>query len=154
MYNSVILFRIAAMSNPSNGFYSPQSSLVTQIFQIHPSPFRRDRLCCGLHIGRPLSGPKMILKVKIMQRSGTEAIRNQIQPSKPKREITKITNGQNTKRTYGQPSEQLFPKSWPFSNPNRTKNNMNTRKVKRHRNSDTKNRRQRTTTKLPPWNGQ
>ena len=45
-----------------------------------------------------------------MQRSGTEAIRTQIQPSKPKREITKITNSQNTKRTYGQPSEQLFPK--------------------------------------------
>ena len=37
-----------------------------------------------------------------MQRSGTEAIRNQIQPSKPKREITKVTNSQNTKRIYGQ----------------------------------------------------
>ena len=45
-----------------------------------------------------------------MQRSGTEAIRTQIQPSKPKREITKITNNQNTKRIYGQPSEQYFPK--------------------------------------------
>ena len=31
---------------------------------------------------------------------------------------------------------------------------MKTRKVKRHRNSDTKNRQQRTLTKLPPWNGQ
>ena len=46
-------------------------------------------------------------KVKSMQGSGTEAIRTQIQPSKPKREITKITNSQNTMRTYGQPSEQL-----------------------------------------------
>ena len=73
-----------------------------------------------------------------MQRSGTEAIRTQLQPSKPKREITNITNSQNTKRTYGQPSEQLFPKRWPLSNRNRTKNSMNTRKVKRHRNSDTK----------------
>ena len=45
-----------------------------------------------------------------MQRSGTKAIRTQIQPSKPKREITYITNSQNMKRTYGQPSEQLFPK--------------------------------------------
>ena len=45
-----------------------------------------------------------------MQRSGTEAIRTQIQPSKPKRDINNITNNQNTKRTYGQPSEQLFPK--------------------------------------------
>ena len=36
-----------------------------------------------------------------MQRPGTEAIRTQIQPSKPKREITKITKNQNTKRTYG-----------------------------------------------------
>ena len=70
-----------------------------------------------------------------MQRPGTEAIRTQIQPSKPKREITKISNGQNTKRTYGQPSEQLFLRRWPLSNPNRTKNNMNTGKVKRHRNS-------------------
>ena len=33
-------------------------------------------------------------------------------------------------------------------------NNMNIRNVKRHRNSDTKNRQQRTPTKLPPWNGQ
>ena len=89
-----------------------------------------------------------------MQRSGTEAIRTQIQPSKPKREITNITNSQNTKRTYGQPSEQLFPKRWPLSNRNRTKNDMNTHKVKRHRKTDTKNRQQRTTTKLPPWNGQ
>ena len=64
-----------------------------------------------------------------MQRSGTEAIRTQLQPSKPKREITNITNSQNTKITYGQPSEQLFPKRWPLSNRNRTKHNMNTRKV-------------------------
>ena len=35
-----------------------------------------------------------------MQRSGSEAIRTQIQPLKPKREITQITNSQNTKRTY------------------------------------------------------
>ena len=89
-----------------------------------------------------------------MQRSGNEETRTQIQPSKPKREITKIANSQNTKRTYGQPSEQLFPNRWPLSNPNRTENNMNKRKVKCHRNSEAKNRQQRTTTKLPPWNGQ
>ena len=47
--------------------------------------------------------------VKSMQRSGTEAIRIQIQPSKPKWEIANITNSQNTKTTNGQPSEQLFP---------------------------------------------
>ena len=35
-----------------------------------------------------------------MQTSGTEAIRAKIQLSKPKREITKITNSQNTKGTY------------------------------------------------------
>ena len=56
-----------------------------------------------------------------MQRSGTEAIRTQIQLRKPKREIGKITNSQNTKRKYGQPSEQIFPKRWPLSNLNRTK---------------------------------
>ena len=61
-----------------------------------------------------------------MQRSGTEAIRTQIQSSKPKREITKITNSQNTKRTYGQPSEQLLSKRRPLSNPNRTKINKHT----------------------------
>ena len=93
------------------------------------------------------------LEVKIVQRPGTEAIRTPIQPSKFKREISKITNSQNTKRTYCQPSEQLFPKS-SLSNPNRTKNNMNTRKVKHHHSSKTINRQQRTTTKLPPWNGQ
>ena len=42
--------------------------------------------------------------VKSMQRPGTEAIRTQNQPSKPKREITKITKSQK------QPCEQLFPK--------------------------------------------
>ena len=65
-----------------------------------------------------------------MQRPGTEAIRPQIQPSKPKREITRIT--------YGEPSKQHFPKKWPLSNSNRFENNMNTHKLKRHRNSDTK----------------
>ena len=42
-----------------------------------------------------------------MQRPGTEAIRTQIQPQN-KTGNTKITNIQNTKRTYGQPSQQLF----------------------------------------------
>ena len=57
-----------------------------------------------------------VVKVKRMQKSGTEAIRTQTQPSKTKREITNITNSQNTKRTHGQPSEQLFPKRWPCDN--------------------------------------
>ena len=64
-----------------------------------------------------------------MQRSGTEAIRTQIQPSKPKQEITNITNSQDTKRKYGQQNERLFPKRWPLSIRNRAKNNMNARKV-------------------------
>ena len=57
-----------------------------------------------------ISGPSICTKhtkVKRMQRSGTEAIRIQIQPSKSKRGITYTTNSQNTKRTYDQPSEQL-----------------------------------------------
>ena len=41
-------------------------------------------------------------------------------------------------RTYGQPSWQLFPKRWPFNNPDRTKSIMNKHKVKHHRNSDSK----------------
>ena len=76
------------------------------------------------------------LRVKSMQRSGTEAIRTQIQPSKPKREITNITNRQNTKRTYGEPSKQLaISQKLATQQPNHIKNNMNTHKVKRHRNS-------------------
>ena len=39
--------------------------------------------------------------VKSLQRPGTEVIRTQIKPSKPTRDITKITNSQNTKGTYG-----------------------------------------------------
>ena len=42
-----------------------------------------------------------------MQISGTETIRTQIQPSKRKREISKITNSQNTKRRYGQRMQSL-----------------------------------------------
>ena len=51
-----------------------------------------------------------------MECPGTGANRTQTPPSKPKREITKITNSQIQKRTYGQPSGQLFPKRWPLSN--------------------------------------
>ena len=36
------------------------------------------------------------MKVKSMKRPGSDAVRTQTQPSKPKREITKITNSQNT----------------------------------------------------------
>ena len=79
-----------------------------------------------------------------MQISGTKTVITKSHPSKPKREINNIINSQNTKRTYGQPSEQLFPNRWPLRNRNRTKNNMFTQKVKRHRNSDTRHRQQRT----------
>ena len=61
---------------------------------------------------------RILLKLKSMQKPETGTTRAQIPPSKPKREITKITNSQNTIRAYGQPSEQLFPKRWPLSNPN------------------------------------
>ena len=67
---------------------------------------------------------KSWMKVKSVPGTETEATKTQIQPFKPKRVITYITNRQNTKRTYGQPSEQLFPKRWSLSNRNRTKNNM------------------------------
>ena len=67
-----------------------------------------------------------------MQRSGTEAIRNQTQPKKPKREINTITNIQNTKRTYGQPNEQPLPKRWPLSKRNQTKNQRTIGPVNAH----------------------
>ena len=72
----------------------------------------------------------------------TEAIRTQLQSSKSKWEITNITNSQTLiqREHMVKPSEQLFPKRLPLSNRNRIENNKNTRKVKRHRNSDTKNR--------------
>ena len=92
-----------------------------------------------------------IIVVKTMQRSGTEAIRTQLQSKKNKTGNNYYNyNSQNTKTTNDEPSEQLCPKMWPFSNRNRNKNSMNTPKVKRHH-SYTKNRQRRTTTKLPPW---
>ena len=53
--------------------------------------------------------PHAVKQVKRMQRSETEAIRTQIQPSKPKREITNITNSQNTERmlTVGMMNKQI-----------------------------------------------
>ena len=47
----------------------------------------------------------------------------------------------------------FFPKDGHSATETELKNNMNTHNVKRHQNSDTKDRQQRTTTKLPPWNG-
>ena len=52
-------------------------------------------------------------------------------------------------RTHGQSNGHLFPKWWPLSNPNQIKSIMNKHQVKLHRNSDTKNRQQRTTSELP-----
>ena len=62
-----------------------------------------------------------MFKIKSMHRSGSEAIRTQLKLLKPKREITDITNSQNTKRTIGQQSGQLFPNRWSLSNRNRLK---------------------------------
>ena len=45
-----------------------------------------------------------------MQRSGTEAIRTQIQPSKPKREITNITNSQKQREHMVNRVSSYFPK--------------------------------------------
>ena len=52
---------------------------------------------------------------------------------------------------YGKPSDQLFPKRWPLSNPDQTKDTINKYKVKRHKNYDINNRQQRATTELTPW---
>ena len=91
------------------------------------------------------SRDETLFKVKVCKDRELKQSGPQSSPKNPKREITTITNSQNTKGTYGQTSEQLFPKRWSLSNPNRTKY-MNTHKAKRHRNYDTKNRQQRTTT--------
>ena len=93
------------------------------------------------------------MKVTSKQITGTEANKTPIPSSKPKRKTTKIANRHNIKRTYGQPSEQLFPKGWPLRNSNRTKIiyiNIRLNVTE----TNTKNRQQRTTTQPPPWNGQ
>ena len=72
--------------------------------------------------------------VKSMQRSGTESIRTQIEPSKQKREITNIIV--KTQREHDQSNKKASQKA-SIEQPNRTKNNMNTHKVKRHLNSVT-----------------
>ena len=79
----------------------------------------------------PSNANKMAILTKAtsLQYLPTETIRPQMQPSKHKWEITKIANSQNTKRTFGQPNEQLFSQRWPLSNSNGTKNNMNTHRV-------------------------
>ena len=72
--------------------------------------------------------PVACIKSKKCEKIRNRTIRTHIKPSKPKQLISQ-------KRTYGQPSEQLFSKRWPLSNQNRT---THTREVKRNRNSDTK----------------
>ena len=71
-----------------------------------------------------------------------EAIRTWTQPSKPKRNITNITNTKIVKIhkvTFGQPHERsaIFHKV-ATQQPKPNLNNRNKRNVKRHQNSDTK----------------
>lgn len=106
----------------------------------------------GSPIIMQLANDESIQKVKRMQRAGTEAIRTQISPQN---QLGKQTKLQIIKiqRTYGQ-LKQLLSEKRPLhaTNQNRSKSDMNTLKVNHHRNSDTGNRQQRTTTDVPPWN--
>ena len=52
----------------------------------------------------------LLLKVKSMQRLGTEAIRTQIQPSKPQNGKYLKLQKSKYREKYGQESKQLFPK--------------------------------------------
>ena len=70
---------------------------VTDKFDVEPT-WVRGRRVCSKNLGRMTIYGKnsshifsTMIKVKSAQRSGTEAIRTQIQPSKPKREIINIT---------------------------------------------------------------
>ena len=69
------------------------------------------------------------LKVKKYAKLGTEAIRTQIQPLKPKKYITKITTQNILSTEWAAISQKVASQQ-----PKRTRNNMNTRylKVKRH----------------------
>ena len=90
------------------------------------------------------------MKVTSKQRLGTGAIKSHI----PLTKLEKNANSQNRKGTYGQLSEQLFPKRWLLSNLSRTKNYINKDKMESHKYCDNKHRQQRATTDLPPRNSQ
>ena len=83
------------------------NGLLGEAFMMLFSGFTRDTLKCFcyklFHISlfRCLKGSLKASdckEVKNMQRSRTDAIRTQLQPQKPKREITNMTNSQSTKR--------------------------------------------------------
>ena len=60
-------------------------------FVLSVKEIKRTKARTDLYFGSAITRKIMYSKAKSMQRSGTEAIRTQIQPSKPKREITNIT---------------------------------------------------------------
>ena len=64
-------------------------------------------ICVSIVHKWPLPRAAKETEAKGTKRPGMYTIRTQLQL--PKREISKITNSQNTKRTHGKPSEQLFP---------------------------------------------
>ena len=103
-------------------------------------------------IASSFTGENLVFEVKCIQRSGTEAIKTQIQPSKPKREITNILNCKIQREHIVNRVSSYIPKvATQISNRNRTKNYMKTHKVKRHRNCGTKKQateNQNTTTAL------
>ena len=72
-----------------------------------------------------------------MQRSRIEAITTQTQPSKPKREITNIQIVKIQREHMVNRVSSYFPKGGHSATETELKSNMNTHKVKRHRNSDT-----------------
>ena len=63
-------------------------SELTKITSVVMIQFDKSSVCDQIRIDR-------CLKVKSMQKSGTEAIRTQIQPSKPKREIPNTVKWKN-----------------------------------------------------------
>ena len=85
----------------------PFNSIEKQIQWTWPDTFGEEKFVVVMEC---LHIEMNVMKVKSMQRSGTEAIRTQLQPSKPKREITNITNSQNRKITYGQPGAAISQK--------------------------------------------
>ena len=58
--------------------------------------------------------------------------------AKTRTALQKINDNYMYKENIWSTEWAAISQRWPLSNRNRTKNNMNTRKVKRHRNSDTK----------------
>ena len=130
--------------NPNSALQKIEKNNEQELYNQNPTPALKNRKAMNRNWCKQTANPALITKMgnkyilhidkiqweQIAGRAGSyfpKGAHSATQNLKPKREITNIINSRNTKRTYGQPIEQLLAKRWPLSNRNRTKNNMNKR---------------------------